>query len=313
MSALPDPTPALTTRPDAIFRVGVAYALAAYVWWGVVAIYFKAVAHVPPFVTLSHRIVWSMVLLAVLITFTRQWPEVRTAFRSRRLIAWLMLSTLLVATNWVVFIYAIATHRLVEASLGYFINPLVTVLLGMLFLHERLRPAQWAAAAISFAGIVYLSASRGGLPWITVALPLSFASYSLIRKVAPVSALIGLFVETALLAPIAAVYLAIRHAAPDAGAINTTSTLALLSLAGVVTAVPLLWFVAAARRLSMVTIGFMQFLNPTLQFLTAVVLFHEPFDNDRLIAFIFVWIAVVVFIVDLAARRRGERRSSVVQ
>lgn len=262
-------------------------------------------------VVLGHRIIWSVLLLAVLVGFRGQWAEVRAVGRNIGAVAWLGTSTLFLAVNWLVFIHAIETDRLLDASLGYFINPLVTVVLGMVFLGERLRPGQWAAVAIAAAGVAYLSVTRGGLPWIGLALAASFGVYGLMRKKAPAGPVVGLFFETGLLAPFAAAYLAWAHTRPGAAGINTWGTLGLLSLSGIVTTVPLVWFAVATRRLRLVTIGFLQYINPTMQFLTAVLVFGEPFGGERVVAFGVIWIAVVVFAVDSARAAVREARFKV--
>ncbi len=305
---MPEPT---TTPPAATAqhttRTGLLYGLAAYTWWGLSALYFKLIPNVPAPVILCNRFVWSVLLLALLITTFKRWHQVREALANRRLLAWLLLTAVLISCNWLIFMYAIATHRLVDASLGYFINPLFTVVLGMVFLRERLTPPRWVAVALAFSGLVYLTIAQGGLPWIAASLPATFGFYSLIRKRTPVDPLTGLFIETAFLSPLALAYLFFTHTRADAAAFNTPGTLAILSLAGAVTTAPLIWFVAAARRLPMVTLGFLQFLNPTLQFLTAVVLFGEPFAGAKLTAFFFIWIAVAVFTADLAWRSRAKQ------
>ena len=303
---MPEPASTTTDAPAAA-RAGLFFGLAAYAWWGLSALYFRQLPHVPSMVILGHRFVWSVLLLALLITALRRWGLVRTALANRRLLAWLLLTACLISCNWLVYIYAIATHRLVDASLGYFINPLFTVVLGMIFLRERLTRPQWVAVALAAAGLVYLTAAQGGLPWIAASLPTTFGFYSLIRKRTPVDPLTGLFIETAFLSPLALAFLVYAHTRTDAATFNTTATLAILSLAGVVTTAPLIWFVAAARRLPMVTLGFLQFFNPTLQFLTAVVLFGEPFAGAKLYAFVFIWTAVAVFIADLAWRSRPKQ------
>lgn len=304
---MPEPTtPPAATDPRAA-RTGLLYGLAAYTWWGLSPLYFKLLPNVPAPVILCHRFVWSVVLLALLITAFRRWPQVREAVANHRLLAWLFLTALLISSNWLVFIYAIETHRLVDASLGYFINPLVTVVLGMIFLRERLTPPQWVAITLAFAGLVYLTIAQGGLPWIAMSLPATFGFYSLIRKRTPVDPLTGLFIETAFLSPIALAYLFWAHTRTEAIAFNTPATIGILLLAGAVTTAPLIWFVAAARRLPMVTLGFLQFLNPTIQFLAAVVIIGEPFAGAKLTAFIFIWIAVAIFIADLALRSRPKQ------
>jgi chloramphenicol-sensitive protein RarD len=309
VSTFPPPTPAAgeTTPASGIRRAGLAYGVAAYSWWGFAPLYFKLVAHVPATVVLAHRIVWSVVLLAVLISIGRQWRDVRLAIRDKRMQFWLSISTLLIATNWLVFIYSIQTNRLVESSLGYFINPLLMVVLGMVFLGERLRPMQWLAAAIAASGVAWLTFAYGGLPWIALVLPITFGVYGLIRKQAPIGPLPGLFIETTLLAPVAIAYLCWSHAQPDAGSMNASPTLGLLSVAGVVTTMPMLWFVAAARRLPMATLGFLQYISPTLQFFTATLILRESFDQDRAIAFALTWIALGIFVADAARRTRPVR------
>lgn len=300
-------TPADHHDDPAVFRTGLACGIGAYAWWGLAAVYFKLVAHVPATVVLGHRIVWSVLLLAGLVTLLRRWGNVRALVRTRHVWPWLLASTVLIAVNWLVFIYAVATARLAEASLGYFMTPIINVLLGLLFLKETLRPARWGAVALAAAGVAYLTAGLGQLPWIALVLAFSFGFYGLLRKQAPAGPLVGLFLETALLAPLAALFLAFAHAAPDAARFNTPATLAILALAGIVTAVPLLWFAAAARRLRMVTLGFLQFLAPTLQFFLAVLAFAEPFDSVRAVAFAFIWAAVALFILDSAAALRRSR------
>lgn len=301
------PTPTAAEASAASTRAGLAYGVAAYAWWGLVPGYFKLIAHVPATVVLGHRIVWSVLLLAAILGVRRRWGEVGAIAGQRTLWPWLGLSTLLIAGNWLVFIYAVATGRLLDASLGYFINPLVMILLGMVFLGERMRPAQWAAAGIAAAGVGYLSLSHGGLPWIAMVLPVSFGLYGLVRKRAPVGPVSGLFVETALLGPASAAYLMWFHLSdgPGVEAAGTAGTLGLLLLAGVVTTAPLLWFVAAAQRLRLVTLGFLQYLSPTLQFFTAVLVFGEPFGRDRAITFALIWVALGIFAAD--SIRRGVR------
>lgn len=293
-------------------RAGFAYALAAFIWWGFAPIYFKLIVHVPPMVVLGHRIIWSVLLLAVLVAIRKQWPQARAALRDPRARILLTVSTILIGVNWLIFIYAIFTDRIMDASLGYFINPLFTVALGMIFLGERMRRAQWIATIIAAAGIVYLTVSHSGLPWIAISLPATFAIYSLLRKQAHVGPMVGLFVETALLLPLALGYLIWAHAQADAAEYTTPGTIALLSLAGVVTTMPLLWFVAGSKRLPFITIGFMQYISPSMQFVTAVLIYNEAFDRDRMIAFALVWIAIGIFITDSLRRARFTRAAVAV-
>lgn len=300
----------LAEADAANLRTGLCYGIATYTWWGLVSVYFKALAHVPPAVVVGHRVVWSVLLLAVLIHVGKQWGEVRGLVRQHRVWPWLLLTTVLIGVNWLVFVYSVATGRLVESSLGYFIIPLFTVVLGMVFLGERLRRAQAIAVAFAAAGLTYLTIVRGGLPWIAVVLATTFGTYGLIRKRSPVGPMIGLFVETALLAPAGLAYLLWAHRQPDAAAYTSAGTLAILSLSGVITTLPMLWFVAAVKRLPFVTLSFLQYINPTLQFLMAVVLFGEPFGQDRLVAFTLIWIAIGIFVMDTIRRARAARRAA---
>jgi len=291
-------------------RSGLLFGVGAYLWWGLVPTYFKLLAHVPALLILGHRVVWSVLLLAILTTVGRHWTSVWHLIARPKVWPWLVASTMFIATNWFIFIYAIEHKLLVEASLGYFINPLVTVVLGMVFLSERMRKMQWAALLIAASGLVYLTIARGGLPWIAIVLPISFGFYGLIRKKAPLGVLTGLFVETLLLFPFFAVYVPFAHLRLGAEAINTPGTLALLSLAGVITTIPMLWYVAAARKLPLVTLGFLQFIAPSLQLLTAVVAFGEPFGRDRLVACAAIWLAMAIFVIDLL-RNAGSGRPLV--
>lgn len=285
-------------------RAGIGYALGAYALWGLSPFYFKLLNRVPAHLILAHRIAWSALFLAALITLLGQWPQVRAAWRTPRLLGALVASTALVSINWLTFIYSIETGRLADSSLGYFINPLVTVLLGLVFLGERLRPAQWGALLVAAAGVAWLTWARAGLPWIALVLPLSFGGYGLIRKQTPVQPIPGLFIETLLIGPLALACLAWMHAQRPGAPFNEPATIALLSLSGVITAVPLLLFVAGAQRLPLVVLGFFQFLTPTLQLLIAVLAFGEPFGPDRAVAFGLMSLAVAIFIADLARRSR---------
>lgn len=290
---------------DTSSRAGVAYGLACYLWWGLVVVYFKAVAHVPPTEVLAHRVVWSLVLLSILMRFKDRWPVALAAVRDRRTLLTLMGSATLVAANWFVFIWAVGHGRVVEASLGYFINPLVNVLLGFVFLGERLRPLQWLSVGLATVAVGTLTARVGHLPWIALVLAFSFGFYGLLRKTASVGAMEGLTIETILLSPAALVYLVtlagrqeIRFAA------GSRATDGLLVFSGVVTALPLLWFSNAARRLRLATVGFLQYLAPSLQLLLGVVVYGEPFGRDHQVAFGLIWTALALYSFETM---RGQR------
>jgi chloramphenicol-sensitive protein RarD len=290
-------------------RLGVIYGLAAYSIWGFFPLFFKWVAHVPPLEVLSHRIAWSFITLLFIIAVTGRWNSVRSVASDRKALAILGATTMLISTNWLVFIIAVDHNQVLQSSFGYFVNPLVSVLLGAVFLGERLGRLQIASLFLATAGVLLLALSIGKVPWISLVLALTFALYGFLRKIVPADALTGLFVETLLLFPIASVYLAVLGAAGKGAfpSIHVDDNL-LLPLAGVVTAVPLLWFSAAARRLNLSTIGFMQYITPTNHFLLAVLAFGEPFTSYHLAGFACIWAGLFAYSFD-AARRRSVRVS----
>lgn len=290
-------------------RAGLLYGLGAYLAWGFIPAYFKLLADVPPLVVLAHRVVWSVAFLSLLLTLQRKWGEVRAALRRRRTMLALLCSTVLIATNWYVFIWAIDHGQLLEASLGYFINPLVNVLLGVVVLRERLTLGQLAGLALAAVGVANLTLGAGGIPWIALSLAVSFAFYGLLRKTAPVAPLAGLSIETAILFPIALLVVtgALPVPASHHGGELTRTTYALLSAAGVITAVPLLWFAAGARRLRLSTMGFIQYLAPTCQFLLAVLAYHEPFTRRQLVSFGLIWAALAAYTLESVLRLRAAR------
>jgi chloramphenicol-sensitive protein RarD len=278
-------------------RVGVVYGIITYLAWGLVPLYFKLIAHVPSLYVLAHRVVWSVVFLAIVLAVQRRFGELRAAVRSRRLVLTLLASSALVAGNWLSFIYAISSGHVLQASLGYFILPLVAVLLGMTFLRERLRPWQAAALALATVGVFVLAVAQGAVPWVSLTMAITFAFYGLLRKIAPVSPLIGLAIETTLLLPFALLVVA-WQVRTDAATLWVGWTFPLLMAAGVVTAVPLLWFATAARRLRLATMGFLQYIAPSCQFALAVFLYDEPFTTAHAVSFACIWTALVLYSVD---------------
>jgi chloramphenicol-sensitive protein RarD len=269
-------------------------------------LYFRAVGAVHPAEILAHRIVWCALLLAGLLTVVGRWRDLARCLRTGRTAALLLASALLIAANWLVYIYGVWTQRILQTSLGYFVNPLFSVLLGMVFFRERLRPGQWAALTLAAAGLTHQVVAAGELPWIALAVAGSFGLYGLIRKAAPVDGLVGLTVETLLLLPAAAACLGCWIWAGTSSFGQGDATVdGLLLLSGVVTAVPLLCFGQAARGLRLSTLGFLQYLAPTVQFLLAVSLFGEPFRPEQRIAFGCTWAALAVFTAEsVLARRR---------
>jgi chloramphenicol-sensitive protein RarD len=300
-------TTALSFEHERTTRTGLLYGIAAYLWWGFVVFYFKAVANVPPLEVLAHRVVWSVVLLGVLLGLRGRWREGLRALRDRRSVIALLFTTVLIAGNWYTFIWAVSHDRVVEASLGYYINPLVNVLLGFVFLRERLRRAQWIAVALATVAVVLLSARMGSVPVISLVLAFSFGLYGLLRKTMKVDGLVGLTVETTLLLPVAVGYLLWLE---KQGALvfghAEVSTQLLLVAAGAVTALPLLWFANAARRLELATVGLLQYIAPSLQFLSAVLVFGEPFGRVQLVSFVLIWAALALYTTDMVRRARRQ-------
>jgi chloramphenicol-sensitive protein RarD len=280
-------------------RSGFGYALAAYVAWGVFPVYFKALRAVPPVEILAHRVLWSAVLLGVLVHLRGRWGEYRRAFASARSLGIYALSTTLVTANWLLYIWGVTSGQVLQASLGYFITPIVNVLLGMLFLRERLRPRQAAAVGLAAAGVLVLIVRLGAAPWLALAIAASFGGYALVRKKAGIDPLVGLLVETSLIAPPGAVLIAIRALAGTGHLGADPLTTALLLVAGVVTALPLIWFAHGVRRLPLSTMGLLQYLSPTLQLLSAVLLFHEPFTRTHAAAFGCIWTALAIYTFDV--------------
>jgi len=288
---------------------GVVFAVGAYLTWGVSPAYFKLLKHVAPFEILMHRMLWSLVLLLPLILITRQGSDFMDVLRNRRTIGMLCITTAIVAGNWFLFIWAINTDRILQASLGYYINPLVNVLLGTVFLRERLRPLQKAAVAIAAAGVLYLTLQFGEFPWIALTLAVSFGSYGLIRKVTPVGALVGLTTELLILFLPALGFIAHQYLA-DAGAFLRLDRHTDLLLAGcsLVTAMPLIMFISGVRRLHLSTMGFLQYIAPSCTFLLAVFIYGEPLNRTLLTAFILIWSALAVFSYD--SLRHYQRRDT---
>lgn len=275
---------------------GVLFALGAFLIWGVCPLYFKLLTHVSPGEILSHRIIWSCVLLLILLLASRRLYRVQAVLRQPRQLLNLTLSALLVAGNWLLFIWSVNNNHLLEASLGYYINPLLNILLGMLFLGERLRRIQSLAVALAGVGVIIQVVLLGHLPWIALTLAASFSIYGLIRKQIAVDAQTGLFVETMLLLPLALIYLlTLANSSTSDLTLNASSLNLLLMAAGVVTTVPLLLFTAGARLIPLSTLGFIQYLGPSIMFLLALFYYDEPVQPAKLLTFGFIWSALLLF------------------
>ncbi|CFQ46284.1 EamA family transporter RarD [Yersinia bercovieri] len=280
-------------------RQGIFFALAAYFIWGIAPAYFKLIQQVPADEILTHRIIWSFFFMLILLTVSRNWPQVRSACRNGKRLLLLAVTAVLIASNWLIFIWAVNNNHMLEASLGYFINPLVNVLFGMIFLGERFRRMQWVAVSLAFAGVLIQLWQFGSLPIIGLSLAITFALYGLIRKKLGVDAQTGMLVETLWLLPIAAVYLFLIADSPTSHmSANAWSLNLLLAAAGVITTIPLLFFTAAASRLKLSTLGFFQYLGPTLMFILAVTFYGETIGRDKMVTFIFIWAALLLFTLD---------------
>ncbi len=282
------------------------YALGAYAIWGLFPLYFKLVAEVPALEVLAHRVVWSVVFVSVLVSLLRRWGAIARIFHDRRLLGTLLLSGLAISLNWGIFIWAVAHDRVLESSLGYFICPLVSVFLGFIFLRERLRPWQVLAVILAIAGVSNQIWQLGAFPWVALGLAFSFGIYGLIRKLAPVDAIGGQLVETIILLAAALPYLVWLHVA-GSGTFGAGDVVldGYLVLAGLVTALPLILFAQATKRLLLATVGLLQYIVPTSHFLLAVFIFSEPFSMGTGLSFALIWLALAIYVIE----GRGVRRA----
>ncbi|TXF99702.1 EamA family transporter RarD [Massilia arenae] len=285
-------------------RSGIIYAALAFLCWGLFPIYFHALDGVPPLQILAHRMLWSLGFLLIVLVLRRQWKWLNVV-RQPRVFFSFVLSAVLLSANWLVYIWSVTNHHVIEASLGYFINPLVNIMLGYLILKERLRTVQWVAIAIAALGVAWLTWQAGTVPWIALFLAFSFGSYGLLRKTAALGALEGLSFETIVLFPLAAAYVIWLTVQGQNVFINTDSDTirVLLVMAGPLTAIPLLLFASGARKIPLSILGLLQYLSPTLQFLLGVWLFKEAFTADRLVGFALIWSALILFAGEGLLRR----------
>ncbi len=285
---------------------GLLYAIGAYVAWGLLPIYWKSLHRVPVLQLLAHRIAWSFVFLVVILLGRRRGRDFAVAASKRRILSTYLVAAVLIGVNWLTYVWAVNAGFIVEASLGYFINPLLNVALGVIVFRERLRPVQWVPVALAAIGVIYLTMTYGRLPWIALTLASSFGVYGLVKKVASLDSLYGLTLETGALFLPALVYLVhVEWLGVGSFAHRNTATDLLLAGAGLVTTVPLLLFASAARRVPLSTIGLMQYIAPSLQFLLGVLLYKEPFNITRAIGFGMVWLGLIVYAVEGQVARRN--------
>lgn len=286
---------------------GYIYAVLAFSFWGLVPIYFKLISSVTPSEILAHRIIWSVVLLFGIVLVSKQFGAFKLLIRDVSKIKYLILSSLLVSTNWLVFIWAVSHNMITESSLGYYINPLVNFMLGIVFFKDRPSFWQQIAIALAFLAIVYQVISIGSVPIISLALAFSFAFYGLIRKKINLPSVSGLYIETLILFPVALLYfLFLVSTGENAFVIPLNGVSYLLLLAGIITVIPLLWFNAAATKISLIHIGFFQYIGPTVSFLLAIFVYNEPMSKEKLVTFILIWIALLIFSVDAYFKKDRE-------
>ncbi|PPK61118.1 EamA family transporter RarD [Malaciobacter marinus] len=287
-------------------KLGLLYALSAFLFWGLTPMYYKQITMVPPFEILAHRVVFSVVVLVFLLFISKQFNTLKPIFKSLAKMKYLIFASILISINWFTFIYSISVNKIVEASLGYFITPLVTVALGFLIFQERVNKAQGIAIVLAIIAVVYQLATLGTIPIIALTLAFSFGFYGMVRKKIAISSIPGLFIETIVILPIALIYLNFL-VQNEQSVFNTLSTydMTVLSLSGLVTVLPLLWFNAAATRMSLTALGFIQYIGPTVAFLVAVFVYDEVLNLNKLITFTLIWVALVIFSLDGLKRRKA--------
>lgn len=280
-------------------QIGICYALGAYLMWGFAPLYFKYLEFIPVYEILAHRVIWSVFITAIFITYFKHWSNVWQVCTSPKSLFILTITAILISVNWTVFIWAINNGRMLEASLGYFINPIINVILGLVFLHERLSRLKWIAVFFACIGVAAQVWQVGELPWVSLVLPTSFAFYGLLRKTVKVKAITGLFIETIVVLPVALYYLIMVTDSATANLMMNPWSLNLwLMFAGVVTALPLIFFGQAALRLPLSTLGFFQYVAPSLLFLFAVLIYNEALSTIKLFTFICIWLGILVFVFE---------------
>ncbi len=282
-----------TATPEA--TKGVLYGLSAYTIWGCFPLYFALFAGVPSYEVLIHRVIWSCIFLAIVVTVLKRWQPIKAALARPRKLGFVFGCAVFIAVNWGVYIYAVETRHVLQASLGYFLTPLVNVGLGMLVLRETISRLQVVAVVLATIAILYQLFLLGLVPWITLVLAFSFGTYGLLRKQVELDGLSGLFVETLLLLPVSLLALGWLGSAGQSHFSDSTSITLLLISSGVVTAIPLLFFAGAARRLRLATVGFLMYINPTLQFFIALFVFDEPMSGEKLLSFVMIWVALGLY------------------
>ncbi len=285
-------------------KQGVIYGVLAYLMWGLLPLYWKLFLQVQAGEILSHRIIWSFVFVAIVLFLTRRWKVMWGLAKDRKKLVLMLISSLVISVNWLLFIWAVNNGRVLETSLGYYINPLINILFGVVFLKERMRGGQWIAIGMAAIGVSIITLQYGEVPWIAITLALSFALYGLAKKTVQIDSMLALAWETMLVFPLSFGYLAFIQAQGSATAFNMSAgTIVLLTLAGVATVLPLYWFALATQRLPLTTVGFLQYIAPSTSLLLAVFLFKETFTTTHMFSFAFIWGALVVFTISSVKKR----------
>jgi chloramphenicol-sensitive protein RarD len=279
-------------------KKGILYGIGAYVFWGFFPIYWKFLHQVPAPQLLSHRIGWSFLMLIIVILITKQWADFRSMLNARTFGIY-FIAAILIGINWLTYVWAVNAGFIVETSLGYFINPLLSMLMGVIFLRERLRLTQWIPLGLAAIGVIYLTVAYGRPPWIALALAFSFGSYGLVKKLAPLGSLYGLTLETGILFLPALLFLIFAQVNGTASFLHTGATSDILMIgAGLVTTIPLLMFASAARNIPLTMLGILQYIAPTIQILLGVFVYKESFDHIHLIGFSIIWVALIIFWIE---------------
>lgn len=298
----------LPVQPDKEATQGVLFGLCAYLMWGCFPLFFALFEGIPAWEILIHRVLWSCVFLVGLVSLLRRWSPIRAALAEPRRLGRVLACAVLIGLNWGIYIYAVESHQVLQASLGYFLTPLVNVALGMFFLKERMSPLQGGAVALAAVAIAIQLVLLGTLPWITLVLATTFGTYGLLRKQVPLDGLSGLFVETLLLFPLGLLAIALLSASGQSHFMQGDSQASLLLIAsGVITALPLMAFAGAARRLRLATLGFLMYLNPTIQFCIALLIFNEPLSPIQLATFVLIWIGLAMYSYSAWQQRPREK------
>jgi chloramphenicol-sensitive protein RarD len=280
-------------------KKGTLYAFGGYFFWGLVPIYWKTLKHVPAMQLIGHRIIWSFILLAAMLLITRKWPEFKALAFQRKIIGIYSIAAVLCGANWFIYVWSVNAGYIIEASLGYFINPLLSVLLGVVFLRERLRLFQWISIGLAAAGVIYLTIGYGRLPWIALSLALTFGFYGLVKKIAPLGSVNGLILESGILLIPGLLFLACQEWLGRGAFLHTGFQSDLLMAgAGLITTIPLLMFTSAARRIPLTSMGVLHYITPTCQFLLGLLVYKESFNAGRAIGFGIVWVGLIIYCIE---------------